>query len=56
MRPISYKLGYQDETKYMNLNRVITAIHWMVLGCPGGCWFTVALMNVLMDSFAFSLD
>jgi len=28
----------------------------MVLGCTGGCWFTVALMNVLMNSFAFSLD
>ncbi len=27
----------------------------MVLGCPGGCWFTVALMNVLTNSFAFSL-
>jgi hypothetical protein len=28
----------------------------MVLGCTGGCWFTVALMKVLMNSVAFSLD
>jgi hypothetical protein len=28
----------------------------MVLGCTGGCWFTAALMNVLMNSFALSLD